>query len=455
MKKFYLAILTVLFLLSGHSSKAKADDYGLIRQYMFAEIEKGTTQSHFARQLGVSDATVSLFLNHKIKSSPKLLINFKSRLGETYKRLTTPQKNKKKIMKTKARAIKKLNFENENVITPVKVMKAEGLPLRDMEQDTLVDLLNKPSQIKAKKKVEIAKNFKKASIVIAYREEGSGKGAFYDHYTLQKATDYPTLISAHKNMRLKTLKEQAMKMTCRLKYGMEEDGQVIPNTTKNFADNGLLFIPGRIRDNEFDPLRKAHEQHLLKQALLRGQPILAVCAGSWRLWEALGGELAEVQDHSYGGGMIRLSADGKIGYNKQIHRIKTEKNTFLEAIMETTDENCLPSVNSVHWKAPSSKKVPFLATLSAKAMVDDKIAPNTRQGVQMKPQSESIEAFESKYGVPFLGIQWHPEAYTKADSKEMTPEKHLAILQYMAKAGQAYHYKRLMLKELEEMTLKH
>ena len=193
----------------------------------------------------------------------------------------------------------------------------------------------------------------------------------------------------------------------------------------------------------------------MKQARLRGQPILAVCAGSWRLWEALGGKLEEVSDHSYGGGMIRLNEMGKIGYNKQIHRIKVESNTLLNDIMNISKETDRPSVNSVHWKAPSEKKIPSLVRVSAKAVADNKIAPNTRQGTQMKPQNDTIEAFENQYGAPLLGIQWHPEAYTKNDSDEMTPDKHIAILEFMAKAGQAYHHKRLMLKELEEVTQKH
>lgn len=433
------------------SPRVNADDNQLIRNYILSEVQKGKTQSYFAQTLEISDATISLFVNNKLTNSPKLLRNFKSKLPTVYKDLTTPKKApKKKKVIAKTVVAKRLDFDKEEPVKERLVNQTSDM------QDHVKRLLNKPSQIKSqRKKATPAKTTGSAPIVIAFRDEGSGKGAFYDHYTVQKATRYPTLISAHPRMRLKSLKDHSKTITYRLKYGSEQEGQVIPESIDNFSEQGLLFIPGRIRDNEFEPVRKAHEQNILKQAFLRGQPVLAVCAGSWRLWEALGGELEEVTDHSYGGGMIRLNEMGKIGYNKQIHRIKVEQDTLLGAIMKTTTEADMPSVNSVHWKAPSAKKVPSLARVSARAAADDKIAPNTRQGTQMEPQNDTIEAFENQYGAPFLGIQWHPEAYTRDDSDEMSPDKHIAILEFMAKAGQAYHHKRLMLKELEEMTQKH
>ncbi|OJX14055.1 MAG: hypothetical protein BGO77_01690 [Caedibacter sp. 37-49] len=455
MKKCLL-IIALLFPL--FSPRVGADDYQLIRNYIVAEVQMGKTQSYFARTLKVSDATISLFVNNKVTSSPKLLRNFKSRLPAVYKELTTPKKaSKKKKVVAKIAIAKRLDFEAETVKSeeeaPVEIVKEKLENNSHNVQNAIKNLLNKPSQIKVdRKKITSAKP---APIVIAFRDEGSGKGAFYDHYTVQKATKYPTLISAHPKMRLKSLKDHSKTITYRLKHGVEQEGQVIPESIDNFSDQGLLFIPGRIRDNEFEPVRKEHEENILKQARLRGQPILAVCAGSWRLWEALGGKLEEVSDHSYGGGMIRLNEMGKIGYNKQIHRIKVESNTLLNDIMNISKETDRPSVNSVHWKAPSEKKIPSLVRVSAKAVADNKIAPNTRQGTQMKPQNDTIEAFENQYGAPLLGIQWHPEAYTKNDSDEMTPDKHIAILEFMAKAGQAYHHKRLMLKELEEVTQKH
>ncbi|MBN9413311.1 MAG: gamma-glutamyl-gamma-aminobutyrate hydrolase family protein [Candidatus Paracaedimonas acanthamoebae] len=468
MKKFYLAILTVLFLLN--LSKTYANDYNLIRDYMLAENQKGKKQSYFAEKLDISEATISRFLNKKVETSPKLLEKFKSKLPKTYQKLITPQKLQatKQIKKKANFPVKKLIFkeEGEKHIPQVPLQTKEGASQKKLSSalaqmpvkvnSTLsVMPFNKPSEILAqKKKINQEDKAKKAPIVIAFREEGDGKGALYDHYTVQRITKYPTQISAHENMRTKKLTEYQRTVTYSLTYGNKHNGQIIPETINNAFEGGLLFIPGRARVNEFDSFRKEHEENLLKQAFLRGQPILAICAGSWRLWESLGGKLEEVEDHCYGGGMIRISeTTGEVGYNKQIHRVKVHKDTLLRSIMGTAvDER--PSVNSLHWKAPSSKKIPTLAKISAISVADNKIAPNTRQGEQMSPEEGTIEAFENMHGAPFLGIQWHPEAYTRADSEDMVPEKHLAILEYMAKAGQAYHHKRLMLKELEELTLK-
>jgi predicted transcriptional regulator len=108
MKRCLLTIALLFLLLS---PRVSADDYQLIRNYIVDEVRKGKTQSHFAHALKVSDAMISLFINNKVTSSPKLLRNFKSRLPTVYQDLTTPQKapKKKKVIAKKI-VRKRLDF---------------------------------------------------------------------------------------------------------------------------------------------------------------------------------------------------------------------------------------------------------------------------------------------------------------------------------------------------------
>lgn len=261
----------------------------------------------------------------------------------------------------------------------------------------------------------------------------------------------------------------AKAQTFNLPYGTQDK-----KTMKNLPpiqegwdeDSGLLFIPGRIRGDE-DQDRKKFEHAIIRKARLQGRPILAVCAGSWRLWEAYGGTTKEVKDHNYNGGMLRLNEHGTITYNVQVHDIKTVPHTLLTSIMGgKSEEEVIKSVNSVHWLAPDDsiaspmlpqneechenvKALYGLLQVSARALENEDISLNNRQGEVMVPDEETVEAFETKSGAPTLGIQWHEEAYCryKKGNKICYHAKHRNILEYMAKAGDAYAARRRMLKE--------
>lgn len=70
-----------------------------------------------------------------------------------------------------------------------------------------------------------------------------------------------------------------------------------PKITSTLDDVDMLFIPGMPRGMESEE-RSQYEQQLIKDARNRGVPILAICAGSWQLWQAFGGGLKDVQDHN-------------------------------------------------------------------------------------------------------------------------------------------------------------
>lgn len=323
-------------------------------------------------------------------------------------------------------------------------------------------------QAQKPKKKFTPQKMSQAPIGISYRADGEGKGAFYDHYTVQRSTKHETRLVRSVNTQSK-LHSFAKAQTFNLLYGAQDKKTMkkLPFVREGWDEaSGLLFLPGRIRGDE-DQDRKKFEQDIIRKARLQGRPILAVCAGSWRLWEAYGGTTKEVKDHNYNGGMLRLNEHGTITYNVQVHGIKTLPHTLLTSIMGgTPEEEVIEAVNSVHWLAPDDsiasptlpknkqyhgniKALYGLLQVSARALEDEDISLKNRQGEVMAPEEETVEAFETKSGAPTMGILWHAEAYChyKEGNKIYYHSKHRNILEFMAKAGDAYAARRRMLKE--------
>lgn len=286
-----------------------------------------------------------------------------------------------------------------------------------------------------------------APILISYRTEQGRRmhGAFYDHYTVRQITAHETVLSRAMSQPLNSFTDFIHNTTFALGINDVRGERIIP-IEKDSTDqsSGLLIIPGHA-SNDQDVARKEHEQLLIAQARQRGQPVLALCAGSWRLWQAFGGTTKEVSGHLYSQ-MPYIITNGGIGNNKQIHRIELQAGSWLGGAMGLKDLSIKPTVNSVHWQAPDIASLPPLLEVSALAVADEQLKPRNRQG-DMNPESE-IEAFATKFGAPMLGVQWHPEAYYKNnDSINNHAELHLNLIRYMAKAGDAYQEKRRMNEE--------
>ena len=305
-----------------------------------------------------------------------------------------------------------------------------------------------------------------AAILIPYRDDGAGKGAFYDHHTLQKLTNHPTVSDATE-VQQNALKTHADTLSFKLSFGEKatETAKPLPGRSREVQEKaGLLVIPGRIRVNENDATRTQIEKKVIQNAINRGQPIIALCAGCWQLWDSYGGKTVNVSDHCYGGGMVRLDDKGRVTHNVQLHDILVQKNSLLADAMGfktatlPKDQDAFKLlVNSVHWKAPDQSLIPPALTVCATTKRDPKVTVFTRQSMPMLPQEDTAEAFESTFGAPVLGVQWHPEAYNSDDkalhknrkNPHFLPEKHIALLCYMAKAGDAYQAKCRMLAELK------
>lgn len=299
-----------------------------------------------------------------------------------------------------------------------------------------------------------------APIVISYRGHQSkkdGLGALFDHMTLQRSTQRSTVALYHQDQQV------SRPAQARFREALRQHSALLPYGAGHAAvtssnQGGLFVIPGRVRKLADEPCRLAHEKQAIKIARLTGQPMLGICAGSWRIWQHMGGSLIQVTDHSYGGGMLRLSKkDGKtVGYNKQVHNIRIEAHSLLELSMKKGAQE-LPeriSVNSVHWKAVDPNSTPSSLQIGAWSERIPGLVIGKRQKNQFyQPQEATPEAFESKFGAPILGIQWHPEGYNHGDSKwDSSP--HIRLLTYMAKAGDAFAAKRVMLQEFNQRPVR-
>ena len=143
----------------------------------------------------------------------------------------------------------------------------------------------------------------------------------------------------------------------------------------------------------FDPARDRLSLALIRRAIERGIPLLAICRGIQELNVALGGALAtEIQD-----------LPGRIDHRKP----QTEDRDEAFAIRHTIkvkDGSCLASiigggevrVNSLHRQAIS------------------KLAP--RLAVEAVAEDGTVEAV-SVIGAPgfAIGVQWHPEYWVGSD----------------------------------------
>jgi gamma-glutamyl-gamma-aminobutyrate hydrolase PuuD len=352
-----------------------------------------------------------------------------------------------------------------------------------------------------------------SSIEIGYRTDGSGKGAHFDHYTLQRATAHQTCISLPAGITTNALASYISAQTTRnLPFGIRTaEGKVMPPVSLPTDRVGLLVITGHARDMEgsYDlSLRDVHEMNLLKEARNRGRPVLGICAGSWQIWtnpNFKGGYLAPVTDHAWKP-MPKIRVNGLIGFNTQIHScavvgssmlgsaimngrrhystwFKSRTRTSLErrqnvpqaplSALSTIHPDAQFAVNSLHWKAPAwlpqdvakrtALKVYKLPQKRPPGKQDRPEGSRTRLEICARsvynsalapsnkiPEGNSAEGFCTQNGAPVFGIQWHPEAYNPGDPSS---EENKNLLEFMAKAGDFFAVKQDMLLELKKKVV--
>ena len=296
-----------------------------------------------------------------------------------------------------------------------------------------------------------------APIIIAFRDDTNGKGTTYDHYTVQHITNHPTKHSVPPGLDQTVLETYINEQGYNLLFGNENEyGKRIPPLCEESYNGGLLIIPGRrdahltVDENHSYRCSKPHEQHSLIQAYLRGQPVLAICAGSWELWELFGGTTTDVQNHQ-NLPMLTLVSSGMIENNLQVHEVSITEGTALAGAIGSYTPAI--SVNSIHGKAVDEQSLPDQFIITARTSTDllDRTAETSEQDDMQQNHVElnTVEAFETKYGVPMLGLQFHSEGYYTT-TPTINDIRHMNIVRYMAKAGDAYQAKRRMLKQLIE-----
>ncbi len=316
-------------------------------------------------------------------------------------------------------------------------------------------------------------------IAVSYRLEATrhsaeqAKGAFYDQYLAHQITGHPTSVAHHPD----TPTDALISYAAQQPFALHDDR--VCQHHLNSMDTGLLLIPGYARQTQANlsqhhRCREAFEKKLIRRARREGRPILAICAGSWRLWQVMGEssprqkgnkvyvtqshELTPSADHT-ASRMPSLRANGAgVGYNTLIHDINIpNRNLLLDAMgMSKNNGSAVVPANSVHWqaiKAPAlSQSKHSVVSIMAYTTNNYAYSVSKRTGGIMQPV-DGAEAFGSNFGAPILGVQWHPEAFYNNPNAHVSAPQHLNILRYMAKAGDAFRNKRLMLKEFKSKAL--
>lgn len=189
------------------------------------------------------------------------------------------------------------------------------------------------------------------------------------------------------------------------------DGLLVSGSATNVHPS-LYGAEVRESDGPFDPARDATSLPLIRRAIDRGVPLLAICRGIQELNVALGGTLAtEIQDQP---GMDDhrkpQHADRDVAYAIRQDVIVAEGS----CIAHYLGTGRLP-VNSLHRQA-ISKTAP---RLQVEALADDGTI-------------EAVSVIDAKGFA--IGVQWHPEywADTDAPSRALFQAFGNAVRQYAA-----------------------
>lgn len=143
----------------------------------------------------------------------------------------------------------------------------------------------------------------------------------------------------------------------------------------------------------YDPDRDATTLPLIRAAVERGVPLLAICRGIQEMNVALGGTLAtEIQE-----------LEGRIDHRAPVSDIQDERFAIRQTVSIKPD-SCLAGVfgagdirvNSVHRQAI------------------DRLGPNLR--VEAVAEDGTVEAVAVRDSRAFaVGVQWHPEYWARSD----------------------------------------
>lgn len=151
--------------------------------------------------------------------------------------------------------------------------------------------------------------------------------------------------------------------------------------------------------------RAKYELKLIGFARDRGIPVLAICAGSWRLLE------------SYGGKVRTLAIEPR-----KLHKAENPRDTWTvnhgvhvhggSMTAQSRNGHCrdLSAINTTHWAVACTRYYNSkLEAVNLKVADPDQLLEIAAMADD--PIQATVEAFESRQGAPVVGIQWHPETY--------------------------------------------
>lgn len=315
--------------------------------------------------------------------------------------------------------------------------------------------------------VSIVSAIEKPLVLIPYRGSGEkcAKGIFFDHAVMRKMkVDTKVVVRNNNEMEVyekqlsQYLKENPVGLPC-CDHDVECNGVKIPSVVTidelqnaiNVQLCGLLFLPGWQGECLED--RKELDQFLITNALNRGQPILAVCAGCWNLMH-FGSEFllktqinreavtVQVTGHS-ANKMVSISGNnGHIINNTPIHAVQVHTDNLLLNVIPNGQYN----VNSIHKEAVNREFINEGCWNVWATSVGDSTCRNRdgsvkhdRHNNEINSQGNVVEAFEcTKYGIPIIGVQWHAEAYAEQKSNKQENNISNDLVKFMINAGTKY-----------------
>lgn len=256
-----------------------------------------------------------------------------------------------------------------------------------------------------------------------------------------------------------------------------------------FCDNDQdkTKLPPDIRREEF-------ERVLVKKAIGKGIPILGVCAGSWLIASCFKGSKTKaltgdaLLTHKEGPPekvddtiiqYVRLPKHGLvIRSDSMLHGIvrnastweatPDKENTVTKMLRKKTitfvssdEKNVAMQVNSTHWRVltPQNFDSKQLANLNQEQKIDSitklKIDDQNQLMISgIDPKHLTIEAFETRFGVPVMGVQFHieyriPMLITKTKVIiDLDYPANRRILEAFAEAAMTHANKMKMLKSI-------
>ncbi|GBB90376.1 hypothetical protein RclHR1_01730024 [Rhizophagus clarus] len=240
-------------------------------------------------------------------------------------------------------SLKNYGIEDSRIITKVVYKFDDDNIVRNRNRTDNLGIVVSDSEAKycrkitAKLGVKLIKDTHLAIVDISYREVKKGKSAFWDHYTFQRITHYPTrVVGATNNAKL--LKEVIYDKSFGLPispidpYNYKASPPIIKLFPYPSDDlHGLLLIPGshaNINECPNYEVRKKNEKRLVKDAWNRGRPLFAICDGALEIWNLFGGKEVKVHHHS-SNMMPYLTMNGRVGHNVKMHRLKINSSSIL------------------------------------------------------------------------------------------------------------------------------